>query len=112
MLDEARVAPPRTWDELVDAARALTRRAADGDVRWGFEVPISWWYWVAMVGQAGGRLVEPDGRVSLGGEAGETALRFWQRLVRDEQGDAPAAGSRLPGVAVVQRELPRRGASP
>lgn len=92
MLDEARLTPPRTWDELLDAARALTRRAANGEVRWGFEVPISWWYWVAMVGQGGGRLIEPDGRVSLGGEAGERALRFWQRLVREEHVMRPPPG--------------------
>jgi sn-glycerol 3-phosphate transport system substrate-binding protein len=83
VFDEARLAPPRTWDELHASARALTRHGADGETRWGFEVPISWWYWVAMTGQAGGRLVEPDGRVSLGGEAGEKAVRFWQRLVAD-----------------------------
>ena len=92
MLDEAHVAPPRTWDELVDVAHALTRRAANGEVRWGFEVPISWWYWVAMVGQAGGRLVEPDGRLSLGGDAGEKALRFWQRLVQRERVMRPPPG--------------------
>jgi sn-glycerol 3-phosphate transport system substrate-binding protein len=92
MLDEAHLAPPRTWDELVDSARTLTRRAANGEVRWGFEVPISWWYWVAMVGQAGGRLVEPDGRVSLGGDAGEKALRFWQRLVQVEHVMRPPPG--------------------
>jgi sn-glycerol 3-phosphate transport system substrate-binding protein len=92
MLEEARVAPPRTWDELADAARALTRRSSEGEVRWGFEVPISWWYWVAMVGQAGGRLVEDDGRISLGGAAGETAIRFWQRLVREERVMRPPPG--------------------
>jgi sn-glycerol 3-phosphate transport system substrate-binding protein len=92
MLGEAKVAPPRTWDELVDVAHALTRRSPDGDTRWGYEVPISWWYWVAMVGQGGGRLVEPDGRVSLGDAAGEDALRFWQRLVRDEKVMRPPPG--------------------
>jgi sn-glycerol 3-phosphate transport system substrate-binding protein len=83
ILDRERVVPPTTWDELVDAAHKLTQRTSSGELRWGFEVPISWWYWVAMVGQAGGRLIEPDGRVSLGGAAGEEAIRFWQRLVRE-----------------------------
>jgi sn-glycerol 3-phosphate transport system substrate-binding protein len=92
ILAEAGVAPPRTWDELVEVARRLTVHRADGEVRWGFEVPISWWYWVAMVGQAGGRLVDPDGRVSLGGDAGEKAIRFWQRLVHDERVMRPPPG--------------------
>jgi sn-glycerol 3-phosphate transport system substrate-binding protein len=60
----------------------MTRRRGNGEVRWGFEVPISWWYWVAMVGQAGGRLVEANGSMLLGGDAGEKAIRFWQELVR------------------------------
>jgi sn-glycerol 3-phosphate transport system substrate-binding protein len=93
MLDEARVAPPRTWDELIDVARALTRHADGGGTRWGFEVPINWWYWVAMVGQAGGRLVAADGSLSLGGDAGERAIRLWQRLVHDERVMRPPPGS-------------------
>jgi sn-glycerol 3-phosphate transport system substrate-binding protein len=90
-LDEERVAPPRTWDDLVDAARRLTRRT-HGDTRWGFEVPVSWWYWVAMVGQAGGRIVEADGRVSLGDDAGEQALRLLQRLVQVDRVMRPPPG--------------------
>lgn len=91
--DEVRAAPPTTWQELAATARALTRRAPDGEVtRWGFEVPISAWYWVAMVGQAGGRLVEPDGRLSLGGEAGEKAIRFWQELVAKDRVMRPPPG--------------------
>jgi sn-glycerol 3-phosphate transport system substrate-binding protein len=92
-LDEAGVAMPRTWDELAASAQALTRRAPGGEVtRWGFEVPISWWYWVAAVGQGGGQLVEADGRVSLGGAAGEAALAFWQRLVRADRVMRPPPG--------------------
>ncbi|HEX4447646.1 MAG TPA: ABC transporter substrate-binding protein [Polyangiaceae bacterium] len=91
-LERAGVTMPGTWDELAQAAAALTERGPDGETRWGFEVPISWWYWVAMVGQAGGQLVDPDGRVSLGGPAGEEALRFWQRLVRVDRVMRPPAG--------------------
>jgi sn-glycerol 3-phosphate transport system substrate-binding protein len=92
LLEQERAECPRTWDELAEVASRLTRTSADGDVRWGFEVPISWWYWVAMVGQAGGRIVEPDGRVSLGGPAGEEALRFWQRLVLVDRVMRPPLG--------------------
>jgi len=51
----------------------------------GLEVPINWWFWVAMVGQAGGRIVADDGTATLGGEAGEKALRFLQRLVHQDR---------------------------
>jgi sn-glycerol 3-phosphate transport system substrate-binding protein len=91
-LEQARVAAPRTWGDLVETARALTRRSANGETRWGFEVPISWWYWVAMVGQAGGRVVEADGRITLGGDAGETAIRLWQRLVHEDRVMRPPPG--------------------
>src|SRR5580658_7541820 len=83
---------PTTWGELSEVAKRLTRRSSGTVTRWGFEVPISWWYWVAMVGQAGGRLVEPDGQMSLGGEAGERAVRLWQRLVHEERVMRPPPG--------------------
>jgi sn-glycerol 3-phosphate transport system substrate-binding protein len=84
MLDVAGVGFPSTWEELAMAAHRLSEKQANGEIRRGFEVPISWWYWVAMMGQAGGRLLESDGRLSLGGAAGEKAIRFWQRLVREQ----------------------------
>ncbi|HVR20822.1 MAG TPA: extracellular solute-binding protein, partial [Polyangiaceae bacterium] len=70
--------------ELVDTARRLTRRSA-ANPRWGFGVPISWWFWVAMTAQAGGELVAPNGEVTFGGDAGAKALAFWQRLVHEER---------------------------
>src|SRR5262249_14211675 len=45
ILEKEGISAPKTWDELSHAARALTRK--NGDVRWGYEVPISWWFWVA-----------------------------------------------------------------
>ena len=85
--------PPRTWDELVDAARdadapPVRRRGALG---------LRGAHLVVVLGRDGrarpaGRLVEPGGRVSLGGEAGEKAIRFWQRLVHDEQVMRPPPG--------------------
>jgi sn-glycerol 3-phosphate transport system substrate-binding protein len=87
IFDRAGLVPPKTWDELVAHARALT---IPGE-RWGYEVPISWWFWVAMVGQAGGALFD-DGRPTLGAGAGERAVRFWQRLVHDEHVMRPPPG--------------------
>jgi sn-glycerol 3-phosphate transport system substrate-binding protein len=67
---------PDTWENLRRAAQALS-----GPGRFGFGCPIDWWYWAALVGQAGGSIVETDGRVSLGGDAGAAALGLWQSLV-------------------------------
>jgi len=83
---------PRTWDELRGVARALTVREGQRTVRYGFGCPIDWWFWVALVGQAGGDVVEPDGRVSLGGEAGVRALELWQTLVRRDRSMKPPPG--------------------
>lgn len=81
--------PPQTWDELVEAAKRLTR---NDPLRWGYEVPISWWFWVALVGQAGGSVVSESGEPTLGGEAGERALRFWQELVHVHKVMRPPPG--------------------
>jgi sn-glycerol 3-phosphate transport system substrate-binding protein len=76
LFEEQSVEVPDTWQGLRAAARRLTTRG-----RFGFGCPIDWWYWAALVGQAGGRVVEANGRISLGGNAGVSALAFWQRLV-------------------------------
>jgi sn-glycerol 3-phosphate transport system substrate-binding protein len=83
-LEAERLEPPKTWSELLEAARRLTRRTA-GNERFGYGVPISWWFWAAMVGQAGGSIVEPSGAATFGGAAGVKALAFWQRLVHEER---------------------------
>jgi sn-glycerol 3-phosphate transport system substrate-binding protein len=76
---QAGLSAPRTWQELRDVARTLTKP----NTRFGFGCPINWWFWVALVGQAGGRVVEPNGRVSLGDGAGVEALALWQELVNN-----------------------------
>jgi sn-glycerol 3-phosphate transport system substrate-binding protein len=45
-----------------------------------------------MVGQAGGQVIESDGRISLGGEAGVEALEFWQTLVQRDRTMKPPPG--------------------
>lgn len=93
VLDELGLAPPSTWGELRAFARAATVRAADGSVaRWGFVCPVDWWFWAALVGQAGGEVIEADGRVTLGGDAGVKALRLWQQLVHEDGTMRPPPG--------------------
>lgn len=82
------IRPPSTWEELRQVARALTRPGE----RWGYEVPISWWFWVALVGQAGSSVFDEAGRPTLGGEGGVRALRLWQELIHRDRVMRPPPG--------------------
>lgn len=92
VFNELGLSPPSTWDELRAVARAATLRQGGEVKRWGFECPVDWWFWVALVGQAGGAVVAPDGTPTLGGEAGVRALGFWQSLVREDRTMKPPPG--------------------
>lgn len=92
LFEEARVEIPQSWDDLMDTARALTRRSGDRVSTWGFECPISWWFWVALVGQAGGTVMRRDGYPLLGEEAGVEALQLWQRMVHEHRSMRPPPG--------------------
>ncbi|WP_437306802.1 ABC transporter substrate-binding protein [Sorangium sp. So ce388] len=89
---ELGLSPPSTWDELRATAARLVVRDGGGTRRWGFECPIDWWFWAALVGQAGGDLLGPDGAPAFGGEAGVRALRFWQALVHEDRTMKPPPG--------------------
>ncbi|HMJ56544.1 MAG TPA: ABC transporter substrate-binding protein [Polyangiaceae bacterium] len=92
MLERAGVAIPRDWGELRAAANALTvRRGAEVAV-WGFECPVSWLFWVALVASAGGRVVDEGGTVTLGGDAGARALDLWQTLTHRDRVMRPPLG--------------------
>lgn len=82
---EAGARAPATWSELRELAAAMTRRTGGRVERYGFGCPIDWWFWNALLGQAGGQVVEADGTVSLGAEAGVRAVEFWQTLVHRDR---------------------------
>jgi sn-glycerol 3-phosphate transport system substrate-binding protein len=86
------LSPPTTWAELREVARAATSRGPDSVVRWGYECPVDWWFWVALVGQAGGAVVEADKTPSLGGDAGVRALELWQTMVHEDRTMKPPPG--------------------
>lgn len=92
LFERARRRAPETWEELRDTAQALTVRRGGVTAQYGFGCPIDWWFWVALVGQAGGNVVEPDGRLSLGGDAGVRALELWQTLVTRDRSMKPPPG--------------------
>jgi sn-glycerol 3-phosphate transport system substrate-binding protein len=92
LCDRAGVRTPQNWDELRAAANALTERRGDEVAVWGFECPVSWWFWVALVGAAGGKIVDDSGRVTLGGDAGVRGLDLWQTLVHRDRVMRPPLG--------------------
>ena len=89
LFHELRLSPPPPGEELRAVAAAATR--ADHS-RWGFECPIDWWFWLALVGQAGGSILGPDGAPTLGGEAGVQAIELWQTLVHGDRTMKPPPG--------------------
>jgi sn-glycerol 3-phosphate transport system substrate-binding protein len=91
-LERAGVAVPGTWADLRDAAGRLTERTSRETRVWGFECPISWWFWVALLGAAGGDLVDETGQITLGGDAGVKALELWQTLVHRDRAMRPPLG--------------------
>jgi sn-glycerol 3-phosphate transport system substrate-binding protein len=103
LLDELGLAPPRTWDELVTFSRAAS---LPGDsARFGFSCPIDWWFWVALVFQAGGELTDGEGRFTLGGEAGVEALALWQRLVLTDKTMRTPTGRDYNAWGITNREF-------
>lgn len=92
LLDEHKLKPPTTWAEMREVSRALSTREGDTTTRFGFECPISWWFWVAMVGQAGGQVIAPDGTATLGDDAGVRALELWRTLIDVDKSMKPPPG--------------------
>ncbi|MGC8905704.1 ABC transporter substrate-binding protein [Thermus sp.] len=79
--------PPATWEELVEYAKKLTKRDAQGRVvRYGVAIPTedrSTWLLEALVIQAGGLLYDPQGRgckVLVNTEATRQAMQFKRDL--------------------------------
>ena len=86
--------PPRTWDELVEAAKALTKDTdGDGQIdQWGFNTTSSThWYLSALILQNGGRIINDDEtRVLYDGPEAVEALQFWGDLVNKYKVMPPA----------------------
>jgi sn-glycerol 3-phosphate transport system substrate-binding protein len=85
MLAAKGVKPPATWDDLRAAAGKLTVREGTDVKTYGFEVPVDWWFWYAMLHQAGGALFTPDGRKAAFRDKGSEAVQYWIDLVHKEK---------------------------
>lgn len=85
MLAAKGVKVPTTWDEFRAAAGKLTVREGNEVKVYGFEVPVDWWFWYALLGEAGGSLLTPDGKRAAFKDKGGEALQFWVDLVQKDK---------------------------
>lgn len=78
MLEEAGLEPPTTWDELQEAAQALTNY--DEDV-YGIGLTTALWNFLPVLGQAGGSLLNESGtQLTLDTPEAIDALTFYTDL--------------------------------
>lgn len=91
LLNEAGLEIPTTWDEIIIAAKALTKDVdSDGatDV-YGFNLPDDApWYVNSLVSQSGGTIIHDDGSVTVNTDEMKSVLTSIQKLVAD--GSMPA----------------------
>ena len=85
MLAAKGVKVPTTWDEFRAAAAKLTVQEGGDTKVYGFEVPVDWWFWYALLHEAGGSLLTPDGKKAAFKDKGTEALQFWVDLVNKDK---------------------------
>jgi len=80
-------APPQTWDELKEQARAVVE-AVPGTI--GVEVRDEGWWLKALILQNGGQIMNEDSSApAFASEEGYGAMAFWKSLI--DEGLMPAA---------------------
>lgn len=79
--------PPKTGDELIEWAKALTVRDEAGNVtQYGLDLPLQWattrWTWFSFMHQFGGTFLNEDGTAAVDSEASRQALQFMVDLIQ------------------------------
>jgi sn-glycerol 3-phosphate transport system substrate-binding protein len=96
--------PPKTWAELVVAARKLVKREGDRVTRWGIMVPSNYdyggWMLTALTMSNGGKYYNEDygGEIYYDTPSMLGALTFWGDLVHKHKVH-PAGEQKGPGVS-------------
>ncbi|WP_129780486.1 extracellular solute-binding protein [Peristeroidobacter soli] len=80
VLAAAGIAPPRNWDELIAAARAVTTKKFHGIVAAGVNVQLNKYFFSAYKAGERRSLFSADGRPQFGGEEGARALDRLKQL--------------------------------
>lgn len=81
---------PKTWEELRQFSKALTKKEGGKTTTYGFSTPIDIWFYEALVFQSGGHILSEDGKeLAINGEAGKAPLEFWTGMLKDGVMKAP-----------------------
>ncbi|WP_251551245.1 ABC transporter substrate-binding protein [Neobacillus muris] len=89
-------APPKTWDELVDAAKKLTKKDASGKItQQGFGIITSWnsgvvHPWLSLLYSNGGELLGSDHMPVLDSKEVKETTELYQKLIFDEKTTDPS----------------------
>lgn len=70
-----------TWDDMLEAAKAITERNGDEVTTYGFAAGGWWPWWMSFIHQNGGSLIGEDGKVVVGNDEVTEALGFYNDLV-------------------------------
>lgn len=101
LFEENGIKVPTTWDELHEAAKALSIP----DTRWGFEVPIDQWFFCCFVRQCAGELMnEEKTEVAFNNETGTACLQWMRDMIEDGSMKAPP-GSEYNGYEAARSDF-------
>jgi ABC-type glycerol-3-phosphate transport system substrate-binding protein len=110
LLQAAGIEPPKTWDELLAAAKALTKPAADGkDAQYGFIFPGQRGWnltlaWIPFVYAAGGDIFK-DGKPAFDSQAGVDALNLLIELKKYAPPDVISFGEHEVNQSVLHGQV-------
>jgi len=91
--------PPRDWDGILAAARAIDALKLDGVMGGAFQYASGGnWTWIALTESLGGRMVTPDGRRAFDDATGMRALEIIGALGATGQDRGDVAQDALRGV--------------
>ncbi len=100
------LSPPETWSSLRAFAQRATERSGEGPpLRWGFACPVDWWFWAALVGQAGGSIMDTRGAPRLDAPAAQAAVEFFRTLVQVDVTMKPPTGRDYNAWQVINSEF-------
>lgn len=86
LFDEKGLTAPKTWDELHEIAKQLS---VPGE-RWGFEVPIDYWFYQCFILEAGGQIMNDEKTdIAFNNESGQVSLALLRDMIDDGSMKAP-----------------------